>query len=279
MDEILLGMPKAEMHLHFEGAVRWSTIRELHPDGAGLPATAPWLGLRTLSEAVVWKAIVRGCERAMTQYPIDVRPILGLARHHAPAKALATLDAVADCALAPGWLAGIDLRGDERLGTATAFVEVFRRAAALGLKLRAHAGEMCGAASVREAISACGVRQVSHGVRAIEDPALVRELVRQDVVLHVCPTSNVVLGYTESYGTHALRGLLDAGARCTVDSDDPLLFGTDIQNEYRVLVREMGFTPAEVGELAKNAFHASLLDGARVDAFCREIERAGGDRS
>jgi adenosine deaminase len=227
-----------------------------------------------LSEEQVWQAVVRSRDRAMAQYPIDVRLFLGLGRREPPEEALTYLEEVAAFALERRWLAGIDLQGDERLGDNRAFINVYRRAADLGLKLRAHAGEICGAFNVRDAVFLCGATDISHGVRAVEDPGLVRELAAAGVFLHVCPTSNVLLEVARGYDVHPLRTLCEAGGRCTVNSDDPLPFGTDITGEYRVLMREMGFTLREVGELAKTAFNASLLDTGRKTELCAEVDRA-----
>lgn len=330
----LLGVPKAELHIHLEGAVRWSSVRELHPQGRNLPETPPWFErpipfpdfsdfrqairdavvpvtgtfetlerhtfeiiedlarqnvryaeisvsheahtLRGLADEAIWAAITSGRARAAAQYPIDVRLILGLSRHREPGRALELLETVAKFGLARGWLEGVDLQGDERLGDNRAFVDAYRRAAHLGLKLRAHAGEICGAANVRDAIRMCGVTQVSHGVRAAEDAALVQELAARGVLLHVCPTSNLLLGCAPSYDRHPLRALVAAGVRCTINSDDPLLFGSDVLNEYHVVVRDMGFAVPELGELVKNGFRASLMDRRRVEAFCAEVDAVLG---
>jgi adenosine deaminase len=226
-----------------------------------------------LSLEQVWQAMVRGRDRAMAHYPIDVCLFLGLARRLPPQHALARLEQVAAFALERHWLAGIDLGGDERLCDNRAYASVYRRAADLGLKLRAHAGEICGAFNVRDAVFLCGVTHISLGVRAVEDPGLLHDLAAAGVFLHVCPTSNVLLEVTRGYDTHPLRTLCEAGVRCTVNSDDPLPFGTDITGEYRVLMREMGFTLREVGEFAKTAFNASLLDTGRKAELCAEVDR------
>src|SRR5712691_4133966 len=325
-------LPKAELHLHFEGAFRWSTIRELHPRGTELPEGAPWLErarpfadfqdfsqvfrdyikpatgtpeaierhafemaadlakqnvryvevllshkfhtMLGLTQEQVWHAAVAGYQRATARFDIDVRLFLGLSRDQPPAQALQALEEVAAFALPRGWISGMDLQGDERRGENRAFVDLYRRAAALDLKLRAHAGEICGAQNVRDAVFLCGVQDISLGVRAIEDAALVRELARTGMFLHVCPTSNVLLEVSRGYAAHPLRALCDAGVRCTVNSDDPLPFGTDITGEYHVLLREMGFSLREVGAFAKNAFAASLLDPVKRAALCTEGDRA-----
>jgi adenosine deaminase len=323
-------LPKAELHFHFEGAFRWSTIRSVHPAGASLPLAPPWLerprpfpdfsdfrqvfrdfvlpasgtpalierhafeiiedlaaqnvryveisvslALHTwqgLGDDQVWIAISRGRERAMARYPIDVRLILGISRGRPPATSLASFETIARAGLAHGWLSGIDLQSDERLGHARDFAPIYRRAADLGLKLRAHAGELCGAASVRDVVRECYVTQIMHGVRAVEDAELVNELAARGIVLHVCPTSNVLLECAPSHREHPLRKLMAAGVTCTLNSDDPAIFGSDVSNEYLVALRDLGLTLAEVGELTKNGFRASLMDPARVASFCAEID-------
>ena len=329
LDTWLRALPKAEMHLHFEGALRWSTVRELHRARRDLPATPPWLAppmpfpdftdfreafasfqpatgtpeaierhafevvedlarlnvryaelivslafhMKTgLDEAAVWRAVAAGRARATARYPVDVRLVLGIRRHGLPVQGLEVFDRVVEFAQPRGWLDGIELQGDERLGEHRAFLEVYRRAADAGLKLRAHAGELCGPENVRAAVVESGVRDISHGIRAVDDPSLVRELAARGVFLHVCPTSNVRLGCAPSHREHPLRALVDAGVRCTVNADNPLLFGTDITAEYGHLVHDMGFTPREVAELAKNGFRASLWSPEQVAAACAEID-------
>jgi len=332
LDAWLLALPKAEMHLHLEGAFRWSTIRELHPDGRHLPATPPWLdsetpfpdfadfrgvfrdyvrpvtarpemiernvfeviedlarlnvryaelivshdlyARRALTAETIWAALAAGRDRACARYPIDARLVLGINRHNLPVQGLAVFDAVASFAVARGWMHGVDLQGDERLGDHRQYLELFRRAAGARLRLRAHAGELTGPTNVRAAVFDSGVRHISHGVRAVEDPALLKELAASGAYLHVCPTSNVRIGCVPNLANHPLRGLIDAGIRCTVNSDDPLLFGTTVLNEYRTLVCEMGFSRAEVAGLAKNGLDASLLPPERISALSVEIDTA-----
>jgi adenosine deaminase len=331
LDRFVRALPKAEMHLHFEGAVRWRTIREVHPWGPSLPATPPWLARprpfpdfdhfrqvfrdyvlpttgtpelierhafevvedlarqnvryaelivshdfhtrRGLSHAEAWGAIAAGRDRAAAASPIDVRLILGINRHRPVDECVGVFDAVLESVRPNGWLAGIDVQGDERVGSHGDLAEIYRRAAEAGLKVRAHAGEHAGAGSVRAAVFDHGVRQVSHGVRAVEDAALPRELARAGVYLHVCPTSNVLLECAPGYRAHQLRTLLDAGVRCTINDDDPLVFGSDVVAEYRRLIADMAFSAAEAAECARNGFRSSLMPPAQVEAMCDEIDR------
>src|SRR2546428_13278797 len=100
-----------------------------------------------------WAAIAAGRDRAMARYPIDVRLFQGINRYLGPAEARATLEAVIDCAAPRGWLAGIDLQGDERIGAVGDFAETFRRAPGAGLELPAHGGELRGAGRVGAAVA------------------------------------------------------------------------------------------------------------------------------
>ena len=119
------------------------------------------------------------------------------------------------------------------------------------------------------ALDVLGADRIGHGVRAIEDPALVRELARRGVALEVCPTSNVRLGIYSSYAAHPLRRLYEAGVPVTVNSDDPGLFGTSVAREAELLVSHLGLGAAEADEVLKNGVRRSFLPAAhplRVEA-------------
>ena len=146
------------------------------------------------------------------------------------------------------------------------FAEVYREAARRGFHRTAHAGEVAGPASVREALDHLGVERVDHGIRAIEDPVLVARLARDGVPLAVCPTSNVRTGAVPSLAEHPLRRLFDAGVRVTVNSDDPTFFGASVLDEYELCLTAFGFTPRELAVLAEHAAGAAFLDSAGAGA-------------
>jgi adenosine deaminase len=122
-----------------------------------------------------------------------------------------------------------------------------------------HAGEFDGAARVREAIEVLGSDRIQHGVRAIEDPAVVKLAAERRVTFDVCPISNVRLCVVPSMKAHPLRTLMQAGIRCTVSTDDPLVFGNKLTDEYLALAEELQFSRVELAELAKNGFEVALL--------------------
>ncbi len=157
------------------------------------------------------------------------------------------------------WLAGFDLHGHEALPLEDWTVDVWRRARAAGKEMKAHAGEFGGAANVRLAVERLGVRRVQHGVRAVDDPAVVALLAREGVTLDITPISNVKLGVVSSLRAHPLRHLLAAGVRCTISTDDPLIFGNTLTDEYEGLANEAGFSGAELVQLARNGFEVGTM--------------------
>jgi adenosine deaminase len=106
------------------------------------------------------------------------------------------------------------------------------------------------------------IAPIAHGVRAIEDPALVEELAARQVVLECCPTSNVVLGVFEGYESHPLRALADAGVRLTLGSDDPPYFGATIGGEYDLALARLGFSEGELRAMTATAIDAAFCDDA-----------------
>jgi aminodeoxyfutalosine deaminase len=137
---------------------------------------------------------------------------------------------------------GIGLGGEEALYPPALFERVFTRVRAEGLGSVPHAGEAAGPESVRGALEALGPDRIRHGIRAVEEPALVRELADRAIVLDVCPISNLRTGAVRSLESHPLPQLVEAGVRCSVSTDDPAMFGTDLTREYEA-AREIGVEP------------------------------------
>ena len=158
--------------------------------------------------------------------------------------------------------------------------EVWARVRAAGKVTKCHAGEFDGAARVREAIEFLGVKRVQHGVRAIEDPAVVRLAAERGVTFDVCPISNVGLRVVPAMREHPLRRLMKAGVRCTVSTDDPLSFGNSLNEEYTALALELNFTRAELAQVARNGWAVADVPEAIRNAALAEIDRLcqGGAR-
>lgn len=172
-------------------------------------------------------------------------------------------------------LDGVDLHGHESAATEPWTAKVWARLRAAGKVTKCHAGEFDGARRVREAIEHLGVTRVQHGVRAAEDPEVVALAVERGATFDVCPISNVKLGVAPSIAAHPLRALLAAGVNCTVSTDDPLVFGNSLADEYRALATEGGFSRAELARIAANGWKvAAVSEAARASALA-EIGRLG----
>jgi adenosine deaminase len=159
------------------------------------------------------------------------------------------------------YVVGFNLAGDEAGYPPAQFARAYEIAARAGLGCTVHAGEHAGAASVREALT-LPIARMSHGVRAIEDPAVVEELAERGVVLEACPTSNLATGVFPGYENHPLRALYEAGVKVTLGSDDPPYFGASIGGEYAVARERLGFGEGELKTITRTAIEASFADDA-----------------
>ncbi len=173
----------------------------------------------------------------------------------------------------PDGLIGFGIGGDElrRAPYTDVIREVFGAAHAAGLRCVPHAGETTGPETVWEAVSRLHAERIGHGIRSLEDPALVDYLAERRLPVDVSPTSNVCTRCVPSIGAHPLRDMLEAGLFVTLNSDDPPMFGTSLSNEYLVAGRDLGFSPAELAALAANGVRASFLAGAEKEALLAEI--------
>ena len=172
-------------------------------------------------------------------------------------------------------LAGVDLHGFEQVPTQAWTAGVWSRLRQAGKITKCHAGEFDGAHRVREAIEQLGVTRVQHGVRAIEDPAVVELARARGVTFDVCPISNVRLKVVPSIDRHPLRALMTAGVRCTISTDDPLVFGNTVGDEYCALVQDGGFRKDELVRLVQAGWEIADLDDATRKAWTEEVARIG----
>ncbi len=154
---------------------------------------------------------------------------------------------------------GIGLGGDERRASPEQFREVYEQAAKRGLRLTVHAAETLGPESIWGALRELKADRIGHGLRAIEDPQLVRYLAEKQIPVEVCITSNVLTGCCATVEEHPVRRLFDAGMLVTLNTDDPDMFRTTLVREYQIVQQVFGFNENELRELAKNSFRASFL--------------------
>lgn len=156
------------------------------------------------------------------------------------------------------------------------FADQFARAGAAGLLRTPHAGELEGPASVRGAIHALGADRIQHGVRAVEEPDLLREIADRGIVLDVCPTSNVMLSVVPTIEQHPLPLLLDAGVRCSINGDDPLLFGPGILEEYQLCRDVLDLDDHQLAGVARASLQGSGAPPAIVATGLAAIDAWAG---
>ncbi|WP_118179670.1 adenosine deaminase [Paraburkholderia phosphatilytica] len=220
--------------------------------------------------------VVAGIERALAdaeQRGLSSKLILCFLRHLPEEDALATFDAALP--LFDRYrhrLIGVGLDSSERGHPPSKFERVFAKARAKGLKLVAHAGEEGPPSYVYEALDLLKVDRVDHGVRSIEDPALVTRLADTRVALTVCPLSNLKLCVFDDLTKHTLKALLDEGVAVTVNSDDPAYFGGYVNENYRATVEALQLTDAEVYTIIRNSFEASFVTDAERDALIARLD-------
>ncbi|MFG3248206.1 adenosine deaminase [Streptomyces sp. NPDC048187] len=152
---------------------------------------------------------------------------------------------------------GFGLSNDERRGMARDFDRAFAIARDGGLLSAPHGGELTGPASVRDCLDDLEADRVGHGVRAAEDPRLLKRLADRQVTCEVCPASNVALGVYEKPEDVPLRTLFEAGVPMALGADDPLLFGARLAAQYEIAREHHGFTDAELAELARQSVRGS----------------------
>ncbi|MBV2186070.1 MAG: adenosine deaminase [Rhizobium sp.] len=157
---------------------------------------------------------------------------------------------------------GFNMAGEERMNRVADYAPAFDIVREAGLGITIHAGELCGAFSVADALDLVKPSRIGHGVRAIEDADLVKRLADLGTVLEVCPGSNIALKVFPDYESHPLRRFVDAGVRVTLNSDDPPFFHTSLAMEYETASRVMGFTDAEINAMTRTAIEAAFVDEA-----------------
>ncbi|WP_018654667.1 adenosine deaminase [Actinomadura flavalba] len=211
-------------------------------------------------------AVLDGLATGFTESGVQTRVILDHSRRRPVERAWATLD----LARRHDAVVAIGLAGDEA-HPGDPFVPVFAAAREACVHVVHHAGEAAGAESVRQAITSGRAERLGHGIRVLDDPALVAEVRERGLALEVCPSSNVALGFAPSLAEHPLPRLLDAGLTVTVNTDIPAIIDTTLTQEYDHLRTLHGLTDAELATLARNAVNASFAPPATRDRVHTEI--------
>jgi adenosine deaminase len=215
--------------------------------------------------------ILDGLADGEREFGITSALILSFLRHLPAEAADATL------AAAEPWLdriAAVGLDSSEVGFPPEPFAATFARARALGLRAVAHAGEEAEASSVARTLDCLEVSRIDHGVRAADDPAVMRRLAESGVTLTACPISNVRLRVFPTMAQSTIRTLLDAGVAVTINSDDPAYFGGYIGDNYVGIAAALALTAGDLHRLAANAIRGSFATAERKRELLDELERA-----
>lgn len=217
-------------------------------------------------------AIQEAADEARAAHGIEMRGIITAIRHFGGDLARET--AICAQETAGSFITGFGMGGDEKSGHPKDFAYAFDMAREAGLRLTSHAGEWGGAAEVAATLDHLKVERIGHGVQSIEDPALVDRLIDEDVVLEVCPGSNVFLGVYPSLAAHPIERLRAAGVTVTVSTDDPPFFRTTMTKEYEDLERVFGWDAARFHDLNLVATEAAFCDADTRAMLRKRLEDA-----
>jgi adenosine deaminase len=208
----------------------------------------------------VVEAACDALEEARGRLPVRAKLIGIISRHYGPE--IGRIELAAAIRGRERGVVALDLAGDEANFPGELFVRHFAEAREAGLRTIAHAGEAAGAASVRQAVLELGAERIGHGIRAVEDPAVLDLLAERRIPLEVCPTSNLHTSTVPDYRSHPLPALLRRGLAVTLNSDDPSISGIDLAHEYRVAVEELGLAESDLRRMQENALAAAFLTPA-----------------
>jgi adenosine deaminase len=211
-----------------------------------------------LSPQAYTDALGEGMARAKAKTGIEGRMIVTGVRH----VGLESIEAAARFAARCGHplVTGFGVAGDERNGDIEDYVRAFEIAREAGLGITIHAGEFDGWESVQAALDHIRPSRIGHGVRAIENPDLVKRIAAEGVVLECCPGSNIALKVFDSYGEHPFPALRAAGCEVTLNSDDPPYFWTTLKHEYDIAAKHFGMSDKDLTAVTRTAIEAAFVD-------------------
>ena len=215
-------------------------------------------------------AIKEAADEAERDTGILMRGVVTCIRHEGPEAAKP--DALCAAETMDDFITGFGMGGAEDVGHQGDYAYAFDLAREAGLRLTTHAGEWGGAASVWEAVRDLRVERIGHGVQSIEDPTLVDHLAENEIVLEVCPGSNVALGVAASWAAHPIERLREAGVKVTVSTDDPPFFHTSLTREYDMLAESFGWDAEVIRDVNITAAKAAFCDAATQEKLLKQLE-------
>ncbi|HEY2790769.1 MAG TPA: adenosine deaminase, partial [Micromonosporaceae bacterium] len=239
------------------------TVREIVEDAAAdgavwvQPHFNPIVYAVTGSPEHVLEAVIEAGRDEGSRLGVGFGLTMAVQRHQGPEAAVSLARMAAR--YADHGVYALGLTGDELSFPAEPFAEAFAIARDAGLTAAPHAGELAGPESVRAAVEVLGATRIAHGITAARDPRLMDLLAERGVGLDVCLTSNRRLGVVTDLREHSLTTLLDAGIRCTLGTDDPLMFGASLVDEYEIARDVLGLDDERLAAIARSSVDAAHL--------------------
>lgn len=212
---------------------------------------------RGLSTQGIIEHLIKGKQKAYHDFGIQSELIVDLTRDYGPKVGMQLLEELMPY-LGKG-VVGIGLGGNEQSFPTDSYVSIYKEAKRRGFKLTAHAGESVGVNSIWSAIEKLEVERIGHGIRAKEDPRLISLLKKRQIPLEMCVISNLKTGVCKSIENHPIKQYFEQGLMVTVNSDDPTMFNTSINQEYLILAQKLDFTISDLKRLSINSIVASFM--------------------
>ncbi|MGL1959237.1 MAG: adenosine deaminase [Colwellia sp.] len=220
----------------------------------------------TISEVVA--AVVDGVKQGQKDFAIKINLIGILSRTFGVEACFAELNGLLTC---KNYLVAIDLAGDELGKPGSLFVEHFELVRKSGLNVTVHAGEADGASSIWQAINELHATRIGHGTNAIHDEKLMAHMLKHDIAIESCLTSNYQTGTIADLTNHPVKVFLEKGLTVCLNSDDPAVQGVDIQHEYQVTANEIGLSLEQCFTLQSNALKAAFLSAGEKTALLKSV--------
>lgn len=221
-----------------------------------------------LSVEGVVEAVIAGVREGSSDTGVQAKLIGIMSRTFGEAACLQELEAL--LAHRDG-ITALDLAGDELGFPGSLFLNHFNRARDAGWHITVHAGEAAGPDSIWQAIRELGAERIGHGVKAVEDPALMAFLAEQNIGIESCLTSNIQTSTVPSLGQHPLKQFLEQGVRASINTDDPAVQGVDIVHEYQIAAPAAGLSPAQIRQAQINGLEMAFLSAAEKQVLRARI--------
>jgi adenosine deaminase/aminodeoxyfutalosine deaminase len=256
--------------------ITYAMLRDLHQQGVVHAEVYVSVGVvyywRKMEFEPLFVGMERGRERGEREFGISLLWVFDAVRHFGPEEAARVFRKAAEMRNHHPSIVAIGIGGDERQTGANAFRDLYREARDNGLRLTAHAGEAVGAESIWSAIN-IGAERLGHALSAQHDAELIDVLTKKQIPLEICITSNLRTGCCTRLEEHPARQYFDSGLMVTLNSDDPAIFGSNLQEEYLLAHRSFGLTLEHLRELAGNSIEASFLPPSRKLELLRRVEQ------